>query len=194
MPKSGYKQTTEHRAKLSASSFTARKTHCPHGRPYSGDNLLIQPNGWRACRACNRTRQRLPRKRLIKKCVGCGTAFEAQRVTRLYCSTDCKQRTYYHRDVEKGRRINRQATLRRKLRIFALFGGHCAVCGTDDHRVLQVNHKNGGGTKERRETRARGHTYQHILRGERAVDDLNLLCANCHVIFEYERRQESYSS
>jgi hypothetical protein len=28
------------------------KTHCPHGHPYSGDNLLFRKDGARRCRAC----------------------------------------------------------------------------------------------------------------------------------------------
>ncbi|WP_420886671.1 HNH endonuclease signature motif containing protein [Brachybacterium muris] len=34
----------------------AAATHCPHGHPYSGDNLRIRPCGRRACRACHRRR------------------------------------------------------------------------------------------------------------------------------------------
>ncbi len=30
----------------------ARKTHCPHGHPYSGSNLIVPPRGGRECRAC----------------------------------------------------------------------------------------------------------------------------------------------
>jgi len=31
------------------------KTHCPHGHPYSGENLIIQKkSGGRACRICTR--------------------------------------------------------------------------------------------------------------------------------------------
>jgi len=30
----------------------ARKTHCPSGHPYSGDNLRIDKNGWRRCAKC----------------------------------------------------------------------------------------------------------------------------------------------
>lgn len=26
--------------------------NCPHGHPYSGDNLIISTPGWRVCRAC----------------------------------------------------------------------------------------------------------------------------------------------
>lgn len=35
----------------------ARKTHCPQGHPYSGDNLYVHPTkGTRHCRACGRAR------------------------------------------------------------------------------------------------------------------------------------------
>ena len=37
----------------------ARKTECPQGHPYSGDNLYVNPNtGYRMCRACQREYQR----------------------------------------------------------------------------------------------------------------------------------------
>lgn len=30
------------------------ETHCPHGHPYGGDNLIVRKNGSRACRSCER--------------------------------------------------------------------------------------------------------------------------------------------
>ena len=30
----------------------SRRTHCPKGHPYSGDNLYVDPKGHRRCRAC----------------------------------------------------------------------------------------------------------------------------------------------
>lgn len=36
----------------------ARKTHCPKGHPYAGENLVIGKGG-RACRACKNERQRV---------------------------------------------------------------------------------------------------------------------------------------
>lgn len=33
-----------------------QKTHCPKGHPYSGDNLIIRPNGHRRCRTCKNTK------------------------------------------------------------------------------------------------------------------------------------------
>ena len=39
---------------LTRTGSNVRKTHCPAGHPYSGDNLYIAPNGHRGCRACRR--------------------------------------------------------------------------------------------------------------------------------------------
>ena len=33
-----------------------RKTHCPQGHPYSGDNLYVTPRGHRECVTCRKTR------------------------------------------------------------------------------------------------------------------------------------------
>lgn len=33
-----------------------QKTHCPHGHPYSGENLWIDSRGWRHCKACGLAR------------------------------------------------------------------------------------------------------------------------------------------
>lgn len=32
----------------------ARKTHCVHGHPLSGDNIWVSPQGWRRCLTCKR--------------------------------------------------------------------------------------------------------------------------------------------
>lgn len=36
----------------SPSALAARKTHCPQGHPYSGNNLLFTTKGGRLCRIC----------------------------------------------------------------------------------------------------------------------------------------------
>lgn len=36
-----------------ASARCARKTHCPRGHPYEGENLILRPNGFRRCRTCD---------------------------------------------------------------------------------------------------------------------------------------------
>lgn len=41
----------------------ARKTHCPHGHEYSGNNLYVSPKGWRYCRECKKISSREYRRR-----------------------------------------------------------------------------------------------------------------------------------
>lgn len=41
----------------------ARRTHCPHGHPYSGDNVSVNSQGHRDCRACTTAQRRLSRAR-----------------------------------------------------------------------------------------------------------------------------------
>jgi hypothetical protein len=36
------------------SRHKSKRTHCPHGHPYSGTNLVIASNGGRTCRECRR--------------------------------------------------------------------------------------------------------------------------------------------
>lgn len=36
----------------------ARRTHCPHGHPYSGDNVYVRKCGRRMCRTCNNARRK----------------------------------------------------------------------------------------------------------------------------------------
>lgn len=38
--------------------WQARKTHCKHGHPLSGDNLAIKTTGHRQCKQCQRRRRR----------------------------------------------------------------------------------------------------------------------------------------
>lgn len=53
------------RSPLTQASVNARKTHCKHGHPFSGSNLVLR-DGRRRCRACiNRaSREHTARKRL----------------------------------------------------------------------------------------------------------------------------------
>jgi hypothetical protein len=41
----------------SIASIAAKKTHCPKGHPYSGENLYTTPSGDRRCRECARVRR-----------------------------------------------------------------------------------------------------------------------------------------
>lgn len=78
--------------------------------------------------------------------------------------------------------------------VIALLGGKCSKCGMTDMHLLNINHKNGNGRKERGK-HGTSILHQDILKGRREIDDLNLLCFNCNILYEYEvgRRKEDSS-
>jgi hypothetical protein len=71
-----------------------------------------------------------------------------------------------------------------KKKIFAHLGNKCAHCGFSDPRVLQIDHVNGGGTKEINSmSRNRTHYYRMVLTSvENNEGKYQLLCANCNWI------------
>ena len=80
---------------------------------------------------------------------------------------------------------NRQYA-KKRMALIELFGGKCSRCGNDDYRVLQLNHINGGGRKDMRNYSSPYAFYKAILSEKRAREDLNLLCGNCNILYEYE--------
>jgi hypothetical protein len=62
--------------------------------------------------------------------------------------------------------------------VFAYLGGGCVRCGNADQRVLQIDHTDGGGRKERAALGSLS-IYRAILKGKPGYQ---LLCANCHAI------------
>lgn len=58
---------------LGVGAKAAKRTHCPAGHPYGGDNLHLTPRGYRVCKTCNRERSRARRaeQRLILSGAAC---------------------------------------------------------------------------------------------------------------------------
>lgn len=62
--------------------------------------------------------------------------------------------------------------------IIMQLGGKCVYCGCDDIPRLQINHKNGDGSKE---PKGRGAAfYWAILKGRRTTEDLEVTCPICN--------------
>jgi len=76
--------------------------------------------------------------------------------------------------------------------VIRLLGGKCVKCGSNDIRVLQINHLNGGGKTEysARYGKDPETFYRNIMRKERSTSDLNVLCANCNWAYRYEQNRE----
>lgn len=68
-------------------------------------------------------------------------------------------------------------------------GNRCVRCGLDDQRVLQVDHINGGGRKEKRELRGSWDYFNGLtkLTDEELFAKYQLLCANCNWIKRLEQ-------
>lgn len=87
------------------------------------------------------------------------------------------QRDYYNRQYN----LNREACLK-------LLGEVCVKCGFGDERALNIDHINGGGSKE---AKSFGGSYFKKIRTkiESGSTDYQILCANCNQIKRRENNE-----
>lgn len=90
---------------------------------------------------------------------------------------------------EAHNRSGREQRLLWKLRVFEKLGGKCVKCGISDHRVLQIDHINGGGCRERKKYKGRPSYYKMIYNDNSGK--YQLLCANCNWIKRIENGEEN---
>lgn len=86
---------------------------------------------------------------------------------------------------KNGRKPNYQRDYLRRLRQSAIdiLGGKCINCGFSDIRALQIDHINGGGSKERKELKCGGNFHRLVLKSFLNNENkYQLLCANCNWI------------
>ena len=72
----------------------------------------------------------------------------------------------------------------RRLKVMEKLGGAiCQNCGCDDIRILEINHKNGGGHQERKgkNTRTNATLLTEILYDKVPTEDYNVLCKVCNI-------------
>jgi hypothetical protein len=87
---------------------------------------------------------------------------------------------------ERGKR---HRILLRKRMLFRITGSItpcCARCGCDDIRLLEINHKNGGGNRELEAGRTAPQFYYAIADGKRDPSDLEVLCRPCNALHYLE--------
>ena len=104
-----------------------------------------------------------------------------------------KAKDYYHTHkndsvwIQIKRAYFREYQKRLKLETFSGYaiGGIicCAHCGIQDVDVLQIDHVNGGGNKQRRAlgNNGSGIPFYRWLKKNGFPDDYQVLCANCNV-------------
>lgn len=100
---------------------------------------------------------------------------------------DDYRKKWYQKNLEKNREQRRNANNRARLIVIEFLGNKCKKCGFDDWRALQVDHVNGGGTRERINM---SHTSWSLLKRIKANPfKFQLLCANCNWIKRYEEKE-----
>ena len=106
-----------------------------------------------------------------------------------------RKHEYYTKNKEKLNLRSHEYYLKnnQKLHVQAIYalGGMCAICSFDDIRALQIDHINGDGADERRNTHADAF-HKDIIAGGRS--DLQVLCANCNWIKRGEMREHIMES
>lgn len=109
----------------------------------------------------------------------------------LKCGRE-RARVHWRRNKEERRKRQRETYWKIRRGAIDRLGGSCVNCGIGDIRVLQINHLNGGG---RQESYSLGHgnlgagarnLWKAIVSGNRNLDDLEVRCANCNILYEYE--------
>lgn len=115
-------------------------------------------------RVCRRCSTRIPQSRYST-----GSSF---------CSDNCARLQYRERLQKAGKEKNRK--LREE--VFKKLGGaKCTYCGCDVLGALEVNHINGGGSREATQTGRSGLTmYREIVTGRRSSNDLEVACRVCN--------------
>lgn len=97
-----------------------------------------------------------------------------------------------HREEIRAK-SRRQGKVKRKkvrLKILNLISNgniKCVQCGCDDIRLLEINHKNGGGGKEIK-SKTPSTFYRELYYGKRGTDDLEILCRVCNALDHIERK------
>lgn len=94
---------------------------------------------------------------------------------------------YYKKKRDAVNKKNREAKRKLRIKVINTYGGKCKRCGFKDFRALQIDHINGGGTKERK-TKSIIQLLYEIVR-KNYPKDYQVLCANCNCIKRFENNE-----
>ena len=115
-----------------------------------------------------------------RSCKYCGKRFIPIELLQIYCKSSCRANYFTHKWVDEKKAI----WWGRRLEVIKTLGGKCVSCGNADPRVLQINHVNGGGSKDK--SRGSRGIIPEILKGNRP-GEFDLRCANCNILYEFEK-------
>lgn len=111
---------------------------------------------------------------------------DGHRRTCKFCD-NVYSKAYYSNHRAQSTETAKMRIRRNRRRVITYLGGKCAKCGNNDWRVLEIDHKNNDGNRERL---ASDSWHRLILSGRRDINDLQLLCGNCHNLKRYEGYEE----
>jgi 5-methylcytosine-specific restriction endonuclease McrA len=100
----------------------------------------------------------------------------------VYCSVQCRRNYWNKNDYHL---LKKKRIWVKKEELIKRLGGQCKKCGITDMRVLDINHIDR--SKKIRPKKGRyswGHRFKEWLKN---IDNLELLCANCHRIHTWEQ-------
>ena len=91
----------------------------------------------------------------------------------ICCASSCEFHQYKYGLCYSHYRVNKTLIIRESL--FDILGRSCVLCGNTDIDVLQFDHINNDGYKDR------GKEQYYINNPVEARKTLQVLCANCHI-------------
>jgi len=121
-------------------------------------------------------------------CPNCGRQIDAR-------DRSESQKKYYEKNPERAEKFKKyvdsvdmkkhrnEQNRKERIKVLLLVGKmeiKCVRCGCDNIPLLEINHINGGGLKEFEGGKYAREFYRKIIRLERKVDDLEILCRVCN--------------
>jgi hypothetical protein len=97
-----------------------------------------------------------------------------------------KQREYQKKWARENRDKRRKYHKDLRKRVLEMMGGKCVYCDCDIFETLEINHKFGGGIKDRGKSRGSKGFLLDILAGRRSLDKLELVCVVCNAVHYLE--------
>ncbi len=98
-----------------------------------------------------------------------------------------KYREYYKQHKGSISLYRKEYYRRQRAEALEALGGQCVKCGFSDFRVLQIDHVNGDGNKERKTTTGFSNYFKKVISD--TIGAYQLLCANCNWIKKYENNE-----
>lgn len=87
-------------------------------------------------------------------------------------------------------KYNKEYLSKAKKDIFDLLGYKCSLCGFSDIRALQIDHINGGGSKELGNNPSRVKYYRFVVQSIlNRENKYQLICANCNWIKKHINKE-----